>query len=152
MGVIDTVNEVNDDHDALTKYHEEQRKQKKLDKLVDVVFHAGDGHAVTQEEFENHENIEDLADMFSSIDFPKSFTLTDLFILLDWAGQKSIYRGQFVDSTMNFINGEHFQLDCQFMLSLNKVRRDVLAMRKEMRHLHYLISNDPKYSRKTFGE
>lgn len=140
--VVEHVNCVSADHQAVKRLEAQEIQRQKLTQVVDVVFHAGDGHAITEEEFESHDSTDELIDMITTVDFPSSFTLKDLFTVLDWPGQKQILLEHFVDGVMNFIHGEQFQLDCQLMLSINKVRRDVIAMRKEMRSMHHRMQYD----------
>merc|ERR1719215_1331054 len=62
--------------------------------------------------------------------------------MIDFPGHKRVMREQFVDGVMNFIHGDLFQLDCQIMLSINKVLRDIVAVRKEMRVMHDCVQTD----------
>jgi len=135
--VVDTVNNVSQDHVAVQAAHQQQLQKNKLEKIVEMVFMDNDERPISEEDFKNHDNKDDLLDMIDTVDFPTSFTLKDLFIVLDFPGHKQIKKTQFVDGVMNFIQGNVFQLDCQILLSINKVFRDIISARKELRVVHH---------------
>merc|ERR1712054_565753 len=52
------------------------------------------------------------------------------------SGHKRMARGQFVDGMMRLIYGSQFHRDVQNLVAVHRSRRDVIALRKEMRAMH----------------
>lgn len=140
--VVETVSNVAEDHASVLKVTAQNVQKRHLKKIINRIFKEQDGVALTEEDFKHLDNKTELTDMITTIDFPTSFTLQDLFILLDYPGHRSIMKEQFIDGVMNFIHGDLFQLDCQVLLSINKVYRDIIAVRKELRVMHDRVQHD----------
>jgi len=136
--VVDTVNSVKADHTATQLAKSQVAKRQKLEEIVEVVFADG-ANDITEEDFKNHHDKVELLDLVESIDFPHTFTLKDLFTVLDFPGQRMMIKSKFIDGIMCLIHGTHFQQHCTVLLSMNKVWRDIVSLRKEMRAMHHIM-------------
>lgn len=137
--IVDTVNLVRVEHDKVVTEKNLISLHEKLSKVVSLIFNDGDGHLITEEEFIDHANKDELMDMIEAVDFPHTFTLTDFFILLDVLGQRHMTREHFVDGMLTLTYGTDFHRDCQILLSIHKVRRGIVGLRKELRHVHQRV-------------
>jgi hypothetical protein len=138
--IVDTVNGLTSEHKELALENAKLVQRVKLEEVVEVVFHTGDGHEISEDEFKDHASSQLLFDLIGEIDFPHQFSLKDLFTLLDTSGHRMIVKEQFVDGMMRLIYGNDFHRDCQALLSLNKVRRDLILVRKELRAMHLRLT------------
>jgi voltage-gated sodium channel len=134
--IVATVNRLASEAAALEIEKKKLVKRQKLEEVVGMVFQPHNGYEMSEDEFCDGRCSQVLFDLIDTADFPHKFSLRELFAVLDTSGHKRIVKQQFVDGMMRMIYGNDFQRDVQSLVGAHKGRRDLVAIRKELRAMH----------------